>query len=363
MNKLADKKEKVILGMSGGVDSSLAAFLLKDQGYDVIGVTLKLLPDEVEQFCAGTEGYRVCCSAEAVDEARVAALKAGIPHYVIDGKEVFQKQIIDSFISEYAAGRTPNPCTTCNRYVKIPLLLEIADDLGAEFVATGHYIYSERVNGIAQIRRGDDPRKEQSYMLCLLDQAKISRLLLPMGNFTKDETRKMAAELEISTASKPDSQDICFVPDGDYRNFLKKNCPDKIMPGSFVSKDGKKYGPHQGHVNYTVGQRRGLGIPAGFPLHVLEIQPTGDVVVGSRHDLLSGEMKVRDWVRQHPSFELPGYYDVQVRYHHVSVKGEVSKLDDGTLIVKFDDPVSAITPGQVVAFYQKDVLLGGGIIV
>ncbi len=354
--------KRVVLGMSGGVDSSVAAHVLREDGYEVIGVTLKLLPDDIIDSCPTSKIIKICCSAEAIDEARVTALRIGIPHYVVDGKELFSKKIMDTFINEYVNGKTPNPCANCNPNIKIPLLDEVAKEVGADFVATGHYVKRVERDGIVELVRGDEKIKEQTYMLSLLSPEQVSKLLLPMGNHSKAETRKIAEEIDIPTANKPDSQDICFVPDNDYRGFLHKNAEDKILKGNIIDENGKILGTHNGHINYTVGQRKGLGIQHEFPLYVLEVDSKGNVIVGYDKKLYKSSMIVKSVVFQHPEFTLPGKYLVQVRYHHDPVLATVEKIDDEFIKIDFDEPVRAITPGQVAAFYRDNVLMGGGII-
>lgn len=352
---------RVVLGMSGGVDSSVAAWRLAQEGWDVIGVTLKLLPDDVEEVCATSPGFRVCCSAEAVEDARAAALRAGIPHHVVDGRELFRDAVIHSFAREYASGKTPNPCTTCNPHVKLPLLMKVADRIGATHVATGHYVRREEKGEIVRLRRARDRAKEQSYMLSMLTTEQVNRLLLPMGDATKDETRAEATRLELASAQRPDSQDICFVPHGDYREYLRLKAPETLIPGRIVSQTGRVLGEHQGHALYTVGQRRGLGIQSPRAWYVLQIKENGDVVVGPDPDLWVSEMRVDSVVWQQP-FPETGECLVQIRYHGEAEPAQLEVCLDGGVNVVFQHPVRAVTPGQVAAFYQQDIVLGGGVI-
>jgi tRNA-specific 2-thiouridylase len=355
-------KKKVILGMSGGVDSSVAAHVLKEKGYEVIGVTLKLMPDDIEKSCPESKIHRICCSAEAINEARVTALRADVPHYVIEGVELFKNQVIKKFIDEYMASKTPNPCTTCNALIKMPMLQEVANNLGADFIATGHYIKRVERDGMVEIVRGDDDRKEQSYMLSLLSNEQIKKLLLPMGEMSKTETREIANKLEIINANKPDSQDICFIPDNDYRKFLKENATTKIKSGNIIDLNGKILGRHDGQINYTIGQRKGLGINLKYPIYVVGLDSMGNVIVGRDEDIYKETMIVKSVVYQHKEFEVPGEYLVQVRYHHDPILGQVEKYGKNMLKITFCEKVRAITPGQIAAFYKDRTLLGGGII-
>lgn len=348
--------------MSGGVDSSVAAILLRELGYDPIGVTLKLLPEAIEKTCLGSAGYRVCCSSEAVDDARQVAYRAGIPHYVYDGRERFRRAVVEPFIADYLAGRTPNPCTACNPAVKFALLIEAADVSGAPWVATGHYARIASLDGIPCVRRGVDPAKDQSYMLALLSPAQVARLVLPLGGLTKRESRDRAIEQGLSVADKPDSQDICFIPDGDYRGFLERSAPAGIRPGRIVDTAGNPVGAHDGHIRFTIGQRKGIHANLPYPVFVLRIDPDGTVVVGPDRETFSPAMTVTRWIRQHPAFALPGDYLVQIRSRHEPIAARVAERPEGGLAVEFSKPVRAVTPGQTAAFFKGELLLAGGVI-
>ena len=265
------EKKKVVVGMSGGVDSSVAAWLLKEQGYDVIGVTMQIWQDEEETVQEENGG---CCGLSAVDDARRVAAKLEIPYYVMNFKEQFRHSVIDYFVDEYTNGRTPNPCIACNRYVKWESLLKRSLDIGADCIATGHYARVEQLaNGRWSLRTSATARKDQTYALYNLTQDQLARTLMPVGAYTKEEIRQMALDLQLPVASKPDSQDICFVPDGDYASFIEKTACRRFPEGNFVLSDGTVVGRHKGIIHYTVGQRKGLGLSLGHPVFVLEIRP------------------------------------------------------------------------------------------
>ena len=280
------EKKKVVVGMSGGVDSSVAAWLLKEQGYDVIGVTMQIWQDEEETVQEENGG---CCGLSAVDDARRVAAKLEIPYYVMNFKEQFRHSVIDYFVDEYTNGRTPNPCIACNRYVKWESLLKRSLDIGADCIATGHYARVEQLaNGRWSLRTSATARKDQTYALYNLTQDQLARTLMPVGAYTKEEIRQMALDLQLPVASKPDSQDICFVPDGDYASFIEKTACRRFPEGNFVLSDGTVVGKHKGIIHYTVGQRKGLGLSLGHPVFVLEIRPdTNEVVVGTGEESMS----------------------------------------------------------------------------
>ena len=318
-------KEKVVVGMSGGVDSSVAAYLLKEQGYDVIGVTMQIWEDEEQQR---TEENGGCCGLSAVDDARRVADRLEIPYYVMNFKQEFQKKVVDYFVEEYLAGRTPNPCIACNRYVKWESLLKRSMEIGADYIATGHYARIAKLpNGRFAIRNSVTARKDQTYALYNLTQFQLAHTLMPIGEYEKDQVRRIAQEAGLPVAAKPDSQDICFVPDGDYAAFLKKKAGER-MPGEgdFVTRDGTVLGKHKGITHYTIGQRKGLGLSMGEPVFVSELRPkTNQVVVGEETQVFKKEL-----LCDHLNFmgmedlEEPRKVWAKVRYAH---KGQWCRIE------------------------------------
>ncbi|HHY37050.1 MAG TPA: tRNA 2-thiouridine(34) synthase MnmA, partial [Firmicutes bacterium] len=346
------------------VDSSVTAALLLEQGYEVIGMTMQIWPREGEP--SWEEGHRTCCSLSAVEDARRVADKLGIPFYVTNLRAVFQERIIDYFTAEYARGRTPNPCIACNHYIKFDALLERALALGARYLATGHYARVEYApeKGRYLLRKGKDRHKDQSYVLYGLTQKQLSHTLLPLGELTKEETRRLAADLGLKVAAKPDSQEICFVPDNDYRSFLRERISDRIQPGPFLDTKGNVLGTHAGLPFYTIGQRRGLGLTAPEPLYVVDIdRERNAVIVGSREELYRQELIAEDLnFIAVPTLVEPLQVTAMIRYNAPEVRAEISPLPGDEVLVRFAEPVRAPTPGQSVVFYQEDLVVGGGII-
>lgn len=353
----------VIVGMSGGVDSSVAALLLKKQGYNVIGITMQIW----QEASAPHEGG--CCGITAVDDARRVASQIGIPYYVLDFKEEFQREVIDYFTAEYLAGRTPNPCIACNRYVKWEALLKRSLELGADYIATGHYARIEQLqNGRYAVRNSVTAAKDQTYALYNLTQEQLKRTLFPVGGYTKDEIRAIAEAEGLMVAHKPDSQDICFVTDNDYAGFIEKQVPGKIPPpGNFVNKNGAVLGRHKGITHYTIGQRRGLEIAAGRRVFVTDIRPdTNEVVIGENEDIFTSEVRCRNvnyMSVAEPSAGEKIRVKAKIRYNHGGELGEMERLEDGNVICRFDKPVRAATPGQAMVFYDGEYVLGGGTII
>lgn len=350
----------IVVAMSGGVDSSVAAAILARRGHRVIGVTIKT-------YCYGETpaGSRTCCGLDGIADARMVADRLDIPHYVFDMEEGFTGSVIDDFVAEYVAGRTPNPCVRCNSNTKIPDLFERARRFGAEAVATGHYARNGAgPDGTPRILRGADIRKDQSYFLWALPAAAAAALRFPVGDLEKGEVREIARELGLVTADKPESQDICFVPDGDYAAFLASRLGDEhpaLREGAVRTVAGERVGTHQGYARYTVGQRRGLGGGRGRPLHVLRVEPhTRDVVVGSRDDLYRATVTLGDlnWLDGPPS---PGETVLaQLRHGAGAGRAAVESIDATGLTLRFDEPRWAVTPGQSGAVYRGNVLVGGG---
>lgn len=354
-------KPKVVVAMSGGVDSSLTAALLVHQGYDVIGATMQIWDSEREDT-----DERGCCSLSAVADARRVADKLGIPYYVLNFRQLFQETVVDYFIAEYSAGRTPNPCIACNRYVKFEGLLKKALALGAEYVATGHYarIGYDGARGRFLLRKGVDPAKDQSYALYHLNQHTLKHFLMPLGEYTKTETRQMAREIGLAVADKPDSQEICFVPDDDYQSFLAEKAPASLKPGDIVDTRGRVLGRHKGLPLYTVGQRKGLGIAAGRPLYVVALDTDrNQVIVGDDNDVFASELVAGDL--NYIAFDdltAPLTAAVKIRYSAREAPALITPLAGGQVRIRFETPQRAITPGQSVVFYDGDIVLGGGII-
>ncbi len=356
-------KKKVMLGMSGGVDSSVAAALLLDAGYDVIGVTLQIWPDVCKEKMDQEGG---CCSASAVDDARRIANSLGIPYYVLNFKDTFQKKVIDYFKDEYFKGSTPNPCIACNRYVKFGNMLEKAQSMGIEYVATGHYarIKFDSNSGRYLLRKSVTEKKDQTYALYNLDQNQLSKTLFPIGDYSKDRVREIAKELGFSLFSKPDSQEICFIDDNDYGRFIRENSNKKIIPGNFLDKNGIILGKHQGIVNYTIGQRKGLGITFGKPMFVVDIDPVGNnVILGDNADVFSSSLIANDLnFISIDNLSEKIHVKAKIRYSAKESPATVTPLDNGSVEVLFDEPQRAITPGQSVVFYDDDIVIGGGVI-
>lgn len=355
--------KKVVVGMSGGVDSSVAAYLLKEQGYDVIGVTMQIWQDE-ERVALEENGG--CCGLSAVDDARRVAAALDIPYYVMNFKKEFKENVIDYFIDEYLHGRTPNPCIACNRYVKWESLLKRSMDIGADYIATGHYARIEQLpNGRYSLKRSATLAKDQTYALYNLTQEQLARTLMPVGEYSKDEVREMAEKINLRVANKPDSQDICFVPDGDYAGFIERTLDTELPTGNFVTLDGKVLGKHKGITHYTVGQRKGLGLALGYPAFVIEIRPeTNEVVIGTNEDSMSNYVRANKLnFMSIEDLTAPMRVFAKIRYNHKGGWCTIEKTGEDEVLCTFEEPQRAITPGQAVVFYDGDYVLGGGTII
>lgn len=354
--------KKVVVGMSGGVDSSVAAYLLKKQGYDVIGVTMQIWQDESELIQEENGG---CCGLSAVEDARRVASMIGIPYYVMNFKAEFQKQVIDYFTKEYMEGRTPNPCIACNRHVKWESLLNRSMAIGADYIATGHYARIEKlVNERYSLRISRTGKKDQTYALYNLTQEQLGKTLMPVGMYEKDEIRRIAEEAGLPVACKPDSQDICFVPDGDYASFIEKERHMVFPEGNFVARDGTIIGRHKGIIHYTVGQRKGLGLALGYPVFVLEIRPeSNEVVIGGYEESLTRYVRANALnFMAVEDLEKPRRVWAKIRYNHKGAWCIAEKTGPDEMLCTFEEAQRAVTPGQAVVLYDGDYVLGGGTI-
>lgn len=350
--------KKAIVAMSGGVDSSVAALFMKEQGYECIGATMKLYDNDD----IGVDREKTCCSLDDIEDARAVAYKLDMPYYVFNFKDEFEKKVIDKFISTYEAGGTPNPCIDCNRYLKFEKLMKRMEELQYDCVVTGHYADIEYVNGRYMLKKGKDLSKDQSYVLYSLTQYQLEHTVFPLGKYSKEEIREIAEKNGFINAKKRDSQDICFVPDGDYSKFIEQY-KGKIYPcGDFVDKQGNVLGKHNGLIRYTIGQRKGLNISLGHPVYVISKDiESNTVVLGSNEDLNKKSLTARDfnWIAQKPDDKISCF--AKTRYNMREVPC-VAYCDGDRVVVEFDEPVRAITPGQAVVLYDGDYVLGGGTI-
>jgi tRNA-specific 2-thiouridylase len=361
MQTVGKEGKRVVVAMSGGVDSSVAAALLVQEGYDVIGMMMRLWSEP------GTKGGVLanrCCTPDQMADARRIADRLAIPFFVVDVQDHFRKSIVQFFIDEHLAGRTPNPCIECNRKIRFTFLLEHALALDANYLATGHYAQVQQVEGKYQLLKGVDSSKDQSYVLHTLNQNKLAHVLFPVGKFQKSEVRELARQFGFIVAGKRDSQDLCFVADGDYRRFLAEYSEHAMVPGPILSEDGQELGQHAGLPYYTIGQRKRLGISSPIPLHVLHKDKNRNaLIIGPRESLGRQVMIVRDlnWIAgKSPASSDP--VQIKIRYKALPTAGSFSNLGSGYARVDFEEPVFGITPGQGAVFYNDNICLGGGVI-
>ncbi|MFT5872660.1 MAG: tRNA-specific 2-thiouridylase [Clostridium sp.] len=353
-------KKKVVIGMSGGVDSSVAAYLLKEQGYEVIGIMMKLSADNPDY----EENEGGCCSITAANDARRVADVLDIPFYVMNFKDVFKTNVIDNFIDEYMEGRTPNPCIVCNKVIKFKEFLRKAKALGADYIATGHYAKIEKCDDRYVLKKADDDKKDQTYALYTLTQEQLGHTLMPCGDYSKPEIRNIAERIGLEVFRKKDSQEICFIPDNDHGAYIVKYSGRDIKPGNFVDKQGKVLGLHKGIVYYTIGQRKGLGIALGKPVFVTDINPlTNQVILGDEDDIFKTELVAKDLnfiVFDKLTSNLR--VTAKIRYSARPQLATLIPMQNGRVKVVFDEKQRAITKGQSVVFYLENIVVGGGII-
>ena len=356
-------KDKVLVAMSGGVDSSVTLLKIIEMGYEAIGITMKLW--EYKNFGGNNLQENNCCAVSSINKAKLVCERMGVPHYTIDFTDSFKENVVDNFVDEYLNGRTPNPCVRCNSFIKWDTFIEQAEILGAKYIATGHYAQIEEKNGNHFIKQGIDKKKDQSYVLWGIPKNTLSRTILPLGDLTKEEVRQIARDNKLETAEEPESMEICFIADNNYKRFINEYAPDKVSTiknGKTLNEEGEKIGDNDGYINYTIGQRKGIGLTNPNPLYVKEINSKKNtIIVGEKKSLLKDICKVKhlNWLIEEPNF--PYNILCQIRYNGRKTEGIITQ-EGNDFIVNFKDPQLAITPGQSIVFYSDDILAGGGII-
>lgn len=358
---MSNADTRVVIAMSGGVDSSVAAALLVEQGYEVVGMMMRLWSDPA----LGGGAHNRCCTPGQMSDARRIADKLGIPFYVLDSKDIFRRKVVQFFIDGHRDGNTPNPCFECNRHIRFDWLLNHALALDADYLATGHYARIDLdASGRYRLRSGLDLNKDQSYVLSVLGQSQLARTMFPVGEYPKAEVRELAKSFGLDVESKRDSQDLCFLGNGDYREFLRLRAPEVMTAGPIVRSNGERLGEHQGLVNYTIGQRKGLGVSFAEPLYVLELDADANaLVVGTKGELGRDRLVARqvNWVSGDAPRE-PFWAEVKIRYRSTPQPARIQPIADDGMSIVFDEPQRDITPGQAAVLYQGDICLGGGVI-
>ena len=358
-------KTRVLLGMSGGIDSTVSAMLLLEQGYEVVGVTFRTY-DSIKESCIAKE--KGCCTIDSIMEAKHNAERMGFEHHIVDFRETFRRCVIQNFIDEYMAGRTPNPCVLCNSTIKWGEMLHLADEMHCDYIATGHYARIAERDGHLYLRTAADTRKDQTYFLWRLTEDQLRRTLFPLGDYTKDQVREIArAHGYERLAVKRESQEICFIPDDDYRTFLRANVPDyneRVQPGEYIDAEGHVLGTHQGYVNYTIGQRKGLGIALGHPAYITHIDPASNrITLGSNDDMYATELHFLPSLSRYTDIPV-SRLTAKVRYRSkaAQISNIQSPISNKISSLTFSEPIWGITPGQSVVLYDDDLVVGGGII-